>query len=116
VQVVAHDVREAGMIDQVTIQSFDWRTLRESRKLDPSIQTVALVWQYGPKECSSLADECSLRAVYDDPSVKSPWTAPQDWWEVKDLGKLVQGVGASAVSANRQVHDPNQGTVASEDW
>jgi glycerophosphoryl diester phosphodiesterase len=104
------------MTDRTTIQSFDWRTLRESRRLDPSIETVALVWQYGPDECSSLADECSLRAVYDDPSVKSPWTAPQDWWALQDLGALVRGVGTSTVSANWQVHDPNQGTVVSEDW
>jgi glycerophosphoryl diester phosphodiesterase len=109
-------IQEAGMTDRTTIQSFDWRTLRESRRLDPSIETVALVWQYGPDECSSLADECSLRAVYDDPSVKSPWTAPQDWWALQDLGALVRGVGASTVSANWQVHDPNQGTVVSEDW
>jgi glycerophosphoryl diester phosphodiesterase len=109
-------IQEAGMTDRTTIQSFDWRTLRESRRLDPSIETVALVWQYGPDECSSLADECSLRAVYYDSSVKSPWTAPQDWWAVEDLGALVRGVGASTVSANWQVHDPNQGTVESEDW
>jgi glycerophosphoryl diester phosphodiesterase len=109
-------IQEAGMTGRTTIQSFDWRTLRESRRLDPRIQTVALVWQYGPAECSSLADECSLRAVYNDPSVKSPWTAPQDWWAVQDLGDFVRGVGASTVSANWQVHDPNQGTVVSEDW
>jgi glycerophosphoryl diester phosphodiesterase len=110
------EIQAAGMTDRTTIQSFDWRTLRESRRIDPRIQTVALVWQYGPAECGSLADECSLRAVYDDPSVKSPWTAPQDWWTVQDLGALVRGVGASTVSANWQVHDPNQGTVVSENW
>jgi glycerophosphoryl diester phosphodiesterase len=109
-------IQEAGMTDRTTIQSFDWRTLRESRRLDPRIQTVALVWQYGPAECSRLEDECSLRAVYNDPSVKSPWTAPQNWWAVQDLGALVRGVGASTVSANWQVHDPNQGTVVSDDW
>jgi glycerophosphoryl diester phosphodiesterase len=48
--------------------------------------------------------------------VKSPWTAPQDWWQVRDLGKLVQGVGAYTVSSNWQVHDPDQGTVVSDDW
>jgi len=109
-------IQEAGMVGRTTIQSFDWRTLRESRRLDPRIETVALVWQYGPDECSSLADECSLRAVYYDSSVKSPWTAPQDWWAQQDLGALVRGVGASTVSANWQVHDPDQGTVVSEDW
>ena len=113
---LVREIRAAGMTHRTTIQSFDWRTLRQSRRLEPKIQTVALVWQYGPAECSSLADECSLRAVYDDPSVKSPWTAPQDWWMVRDLGKLVRDMGASTISANWQVHDPHQGTVVSDDW
>jgi glycerophosphoryl diester phosphodiesterase len=106
----------AGMEGRTTIQSFDWRTIRESRRLNPEIETVALVWQYGPEECGALSDECSLRAVYDDPKVKSPWTAPQDWWKVRDLGKLVRRAGASTVSANWQVHDPDQKKVESEDF
>jgi glycerophosphoryl diester phosphodiesterase len=77
---------------------------------------VALVWQYGPAECASLADECSLRAVYGDPSVESPWTGGLDWWRHRDLGALVRAAGATTVSANWQVHDPAQGTVASPDW
>ena len=109
-------IEAAGMADRTTIQSFDWRTIRESRSLNPEIETVALIWQYGPEECRTLADECSLRAVYDDPTVKSPWTAPQDWWQSRSVAALVGGVGASTVSANWQVHDPDQGTVESEDW
>ena len=35
---------------------------------------------------------------------------------VRDLGKLVSDVGASSVSANWQVHDPDQELVESEDW
>jgi glycerophosphoryl diester phosphodiesterase len=53
------------------VQSFDWRTIRYTRQLNPGISTVALVWQYGPAECRTLADECSLRASYGDPSVRS---------------------------------------------
>jgi glycerophosphoryl diester phosphodiesterase len=109
-------IEAAGMEERTTIQSFDWRTIRASRDLNPDIETVALVWQYGPEECQTLADECSLRADYDDPKVKSPWTAPQDWWKVRDLGKLVRGAGASTVSANWQVHDPDQEVVESGDW
>jgi glycerophosphoryl diester phosphodiesterase len=109
-------IHRARLDDRTTIQSFDWRTIRYARHLSKRIATVALVWQYGPAECASLADECSLRAVYDDPSVKSPWTAPLDWWQVRDLGQLVRLADASTVSANWQVHDPNQGHVASPDW
>jgi glycerophosphoryl diester phosphodiesterase len=102
--------------DRATIQSFDWRTIRYARQLNPRISTVALVWQYGPAECSTLADECSLQAVYGDPSVKSPWTGGLDWWRYRDLGALTRAAGASTVSSNWQVHDPAQGVVVDPDW
>jgi glycerophosphoryl diester phosphodiesterase len=102
--------------DRATIQSFDWRTIRYARQLNPRIETVALVWQYGPAECQTLADECSLQASYGDPSVKSPWTGGLDWWKYQDLGKLVRAAGASTVSSNWQVHDPAQVPFTSPDW
>ena len=108
-------IERAGLTRRATIQSFDWRTIRYARKLNPRIETVALVWQYGPAECRTLADGCSLRPVWDDPTVKSPWTAPLDWWRTPDLGRLVRQAGAAAVSANWQVHDPNLGRVDSPD-
>ncbi|SMD21755.1 Glycerophosphoryl diester phosphodiesterase [Kibdelosporangium aridum] len=109
-------IEKAGMARRTTIQSFDWRTIRLSRAIDRRIETVALVWQYGPDECKTVADECSLMAAYGDPSVKSPWTGGLDWWQFRDLGKLVRAAGASTVSANWQVHDPKQTKVPSDDW
>ena len=104
------------MTRRATIQSFDWRTLASRAGWIARIETVALVWQYGPAECASLADECSLRGGLRRPEVKSPWTGGLDWWRYRDLGVLVRAAGASTVSANWQVHDPDQGTVVSEDW
>jgi glycerophosphoryl diester phosphodiesterase len=109
-------IRDAGMVRRATIQSFDWRTIMLARRLDPRIGTVALVWQYGPAECATLADDCSLRAVYDDATVRSPWTGGLDWWRYGDIGELVRRAGADTVSANWQVHDPAQGTVVDPDW
>lgn len=109
-------IRVAGFEQRATIQSFDWRTIRYARELDRRIETVALIWQYGPQECRSLADECSLRAAYDDPSVKSPWTAGIDWWDSRNIGKMARIADASTVSANWQVHDPDQVHVDSDDW
>jgi len=106
----------AGFAGRATIQSFDWRTIMLAKRLDPRIGTVALVWQYGPAECATPADECSLRAVYGDASVKSPWTGGLDWWRHRDLGRLVRHSGADTVSANWQVHDPDQGALAHPDW
>lgn len=42
VQVVAREVREAGMVDQVTIQSFDWGALMRMREVEPRLPIVAL--------------------------------------------------------------------------
>ncbi|OLR92720.1 glycerophosphodiester phosphodiesterase family protein [Actinokineospora bangkokensis] len=109
-------IERAGFAGRATVQSFDWRTIRLAKAIDPRIETVALVWQYGPQECATVADECSLQAVYGDPSVKSPWTGGLDWWKYRDLGKLVRAAGASTVSANWQVHDPNQVKVPDADW
>ena len=50
------------------------------------------------------------------PAVESPWTNGVDWWRYRDLARIVEAAKADVVSANWQVHDPNQGTVASSDW
>jgi glycerophosphoryl diester phosphodiesterase len=42
VQVVAGDVREAEMLGQVTIQSFDWGALMRMRAVEPALKLVAL--------------------------------------------------------------------------
>jgi glycerophosphoryl diester phosphodiesterase len=109
-------IQSAGFTRRATIQSFDWRTIRLAKRLDPRISTVALVWQYGPAECATLADECSLEAVHGDPTVASPWTGGLDWWDTRNLGRLVRAAGADTVSANWQVHDPAQPVHPDADW
>ncbi|GGN99454.1 hypothetical protein GCM10010112_93300 [Actinoplanes lobatus] len=115
-RTLVREIQRAGFTDRVTVQSFDWRTIRYARQLDRRLETVALIWQYGPAECTTAADECSLRAVYGDPTVKSLWTGDLDWWRHHDVGALVRAAGAGTVSANWQVHDPRQPVVASADW
>jgi glycerophosphoryl diester phosphodiesterase len=109
-------IRSNRLEDRAMIQSFDWRTIMLAKKLDPKIETVALVWQFGAPDCQTLADECSLEARVGDPTLKSPWTGGLDWWDYRDLGKLVAKAGADVVSSNWQVHDPNLGHVSSADW
>ncbi|WP_280426145.1 glycerophosphodiester phosphodiesterase family protein [Nocardia carnea] len=41
-RIVVHEIRHAGLRDQVTVQSFDWSTLRIVRELDPELPLVAL--------------------------------------------------------------------------
>ena len=42
VQITAHEVREAGLLDRVTIQSFDWGALMRMREVEPRLPLVAL--------------------------------------------------------------------------
>ncbi|GAB3085344.1 glycerophosphodiester phosphodiesterase family protein [Isoptericola nanjingensis] len=42
VQVVAREVRRARLVDQVTVQSFDWGSLRRMREVEPRLPLVAL--------------------------------------------------------------------------
>ena len=35
-------IAESGMRDRVTVQSFDWRTLRALKRMDPAIRTACL--------------------------------------------------------------------------
>jgi len=42
VRVVAHEVRKAGLVDQVTIQSFDWGSLMRMSQVEPRFGLVAL--------------------------------------------------------------------------
>jgi glycerophosphoryl diester phosphodiesterase len=42
VQIVARQVREAGLLDRVTIQSFDWGALMRMREVEPRLPLVAL--------------------------------------------------------------------------
>jgi glycerophosphoryl diester phosphodiesterase len=115
-QELVDAIRSNGLEDRAMIQSFDWRTIMLAKKLDPKIETVALVWQFAGSDCDNLDDECSLEAVMGDPSVKSPWTGGLDWWAYLDLGRLVSKAKADVVSSNWQVDDPNLGHVDSSDF
>ena len=42
VQVVAREVRDAGLLDRVTIQSFDWGALMRMREVEPRLPIIAL--------------------------------------------------------------------------
>lgn len=64
---VVRDVRSAGLIDRVSIQSFDWRTLSVVRRLAPEIERVCLTIDRG--------DRSTLRRGEPGPS---PWTAGLD--------------------------------------
>jgi glycerophosphoryl diester phosphodiesterase len=66
-QLVANAVRDAGISQRVTVQSFDWRTLVEIRQRAPSIPTVCLTIETESND--------NVNPAADRPS---PWTAGFD--------------------------------------
>jgi glycerophosphoryl diester phosphodiesterase len=42
VQIAAREIRDAGLLNRVTIQSFDWSALMRMREVEPALPIVAL--------------------------------------------------------------------------
>ena len=63
-RVVVDAIRAERMGDRVTVQSFDWRTLLEIRKLAPDLQTSCLT-----------IDSSSMNTIAVDATGASPWHA-----------------------------------------
>ena len=84
-------VKKYHMEDRVMLQSFDWRTLKEMHKLDPSITLVALTC-----EQPSWGDG-EYRQVYQKGA--SPWMGGLDIDDYKgDYVKAAKAIGADIVS------------------
>ena len=92
VEVFNNIVKKYDMEDRVVLQSFDWQTLIEMKKLNPNISTRAL-WQEQP---SWGRDSESLRRYEKK---KSPWLGGLD---IKDYQgnpvKAAHAIGADIIS------------------
>jgi glycerophosphoryl diester phosphodiesterase len=95
VQVTAREVREAGMLGNVTIQSFDWGALMRMREVEPALPIVALT--------NGTFLEVGRPGA-------SPWLGGIDIDNVGgDLVRAAASFGADAISP---VHgDPQGGSV-----
>ncbi len=92
VEVFYNILKKYDMEDRVVLQSFDWQTLIEMKKLNPNISTSAL-WQVQP---SWGRDSESLRRYEKK---KSPWLGGLD---IKDYQgnpvKAAHAIGADIIS------------------
>ncbi|WP_371366178.1 hypothetical protein SRRS_06460 [Sporomusa rhizae] len=85
-------VKKYGMQERVTLQSFDWRTLKAMRKLDPNITLVAL----SSEQPSWGPEGCSLKLGDQNPS---PWLAGLNINDYHgDYVKAAKDTGADIVS------------------
>jgi glycerophosphoryl diester phosphodiesterase len=85
-RAVAREVRSAGMTERVTVQSFDWRTLRALKRIAPEIRTACLT-----------IEAKAMNTVREDASGASPW---HDGLKRADHGgslpRTVQAAGCTA--------------------
>ena len=85
---VAAAIRSAGLTERATVQSFDWRTLQELRRIAPEIARVCL-----------SAQQPRFDTIQQGQPGASPWTAGFD---VDDFGgstpRLVLAAGCSVWS------------------
>jgi glycerophosphoryl diester phosphodiesterase len=76
---VVDEVRSAGLAARTTIQSFDWRTLAEVKRIAPEIRTACLTTEGGNGD-----------TVKADASGSSPWHAGLSLVQAGSLPKLIR--------------------------
>ncbi len=87
-RAVVDTLRRAGMADRATVQSFDWRTLVEVKRIAPEI----------PTSCLTIEAE-GFDTVRPDGSGASPWHAGLKRADYGDsLPRLVQAAGCGTWS------------------
>jgi glycerophosphoryl diester phosphodiesterase len=85
-------IKKYHMEDRVMLQSFDWRTLKEMKKLDPKITLVALTCEQPSWGRDSMCRQLG------EPGI-SPWMAGLDIDTFKgDYVKAAKAIGADVVS------------------
>ena len=86
VRVIIDAVRDAKVADRVTIQSFDWRTLVEVKRVAPDVPT------------SCLTIESEGMNTMAAPDGKSPWHAGFSTHDFPSIPALVKAAGCSTWS------------------
>ncbi|MEH6937265.1 glycerophosphodiester phosphodiesterase [Bacillus sp. JJ664] len=101
VQIVAKQVREAGMLDRVSIQSFDWGALKRMHEVEPQLPLVALT--NGPQ------------FLQPGQPGASPWLGGID---IDDFdGDLLAAAHSLGVDAISPVHGfPQNGKITDENY
>jgi glycerophosphoryl diester phosphodiesterase len=87
VRVILDEVRAAKLVDRVTIQSFDWRSLMEVKRVAPDVPTSCLtIESTGMNTMARAADG------------KSPWHAGLKDSDYRSVAALVAAAGCSTWS------------------
>ncbi len=92
VELVLESIREYGLESRVTIQSFDWRTLKRVREVAPDISIACLT----VRNFSIDGARYNLQPGGEGPS---PWLANLDFDDYSSIPTLVHAFGADILSS-----------------
>jgi glycerophosphoryl diester phosphodiesterase len=84
---VVNEVRASGLLSRVTLQSFDWRTLRLAQKLEPQMRTACLTFDSG-----------NSSTMLPDSSGASPWHDGLKRGDYASVPALVKAAGCAVWS------------------
>jgi len=87
VRLILDEVRAAKLTDRVTMQSFDWRTLVEVKRVAPDIPTACLTIESG-----------GMNTMVRGTEGKSPWHAGLQDAQYRSVPALVAAAGCSTWS------------------
>lgn len=87
-RLVLAAIDRSGIADRITVQSFDWRTLVETKRLRPR----------QPTSCLTIENAQSMNTVRPDASGASPWHAGLKLADHGSLPKLVKAAGCETWS------------------
>lgn len=102
-QHLVREVRAAGVAARTSIQSFDWRTLIESRRIAPEIATVCLTAEFE-----------GFNTVRADASGASPWHAGLKIADHGSVPKAARAAGCAVWSPNFRALDDKRLAEARE--
>lgn len=88
VRVIVDELRRAGLVDRATLQSFDWRTLREAKRVVPQMRTACLT-----------IESRGMDTMAEGPEGRSPWHAGLVDRDYESVPALVAAAGCDVWSA-----------------
>jgi glycerophosphoryl diester phosphodiesterase len=97
VRAVLAEADKAGVGDRISLQSFDWRTLRIARSLAPAVPRVCLTTESGASS-----------NVRPGPAGVSPWTGLDPGAFGGSIPRVAKAAGCTAWSPNHQSLTPER--------
>ena len=101
-RAVLEEIRRAGMLRRVTIQSFDWRPLEVVHRLAPDVETAYLTVRATGFDTMCPGPAAGKREAAATDCQVSPWTGGLQYRDIGSVPKMVKAAGGTVWSPRYQ--------------